>query len=202
MKVANLVCLMAILFLSACSSNNTPKTQYYLLNSPTIMTSVVTENGINSNKDSTEIVSVKLSTLPEYLSQPNLVMHLSEHQLHYSNFHMWAEPLDQGIAKALAEELNNQHRTFTFSVLREIDANENSNIIINIDAFQATHQSQILLKGSYQINNDTLFKHAETLTHFDIRVDLDQDGYAHSVAKMRASIANLAKNITNKLSVK
>lgn len=100
MKQASIVTIFIIILLTACNSNPQQKTQYYLLNSPT------NTNTLDHNNEDQQNIIVELLELPEYLKQPSLVLQLSSHQLHYSHFHMWAEPLQNSIAQALLQELN------------------------------------------------------------------------------------------------
>ena len=82
MKQALIIFSLSIMLITACSSNNTAKTQYYLLNSPTL--NKASDN--NNNNNNKPVVIINLLELPEYLKQASLVLQLSEHQLHYAHF--------------------------------------------------------------------------------------------------------------------
>ena len=154
MKPALIIFLLSILSITACSSNTSPKTQYYILNSPT---SDVIKSGQNTkqskksaNKAKPQLL-VELLALPDYLSQPSLVLQLSDHQLHYSLFNMWAEPLKTGISQALANDLNSLNSSFNYIVKPQQTVNDIADISIKITSFQPTHLSQVILAGSYDI---------------------------------------------------
>ena len=182
MKQASIVTIFIIILLTACNSNPQQKTQYYLLNSPT------NTNTLDHNNEDQQNIIVELLELPEYLKQPSLVLQLSSHQLHYSHFHMWAEPLQKSIAQALLQELNQQDRRFHYV------ANTN----VDITAFHATHQSQAILKGTFSIhdNNITITEKNRT-SNFAITLPLNKNGYEHAVEQMRSSIKQLAEQIIN-----
>ena len=193
MKTVIMVMLSVIMF-TACSSNNTPKTQYYLLNSPTLAVGT-SKNEITKNEPQSTI-SVALLELPEYLAQPSLVLQLSDHQLHYSHFHIWAEPLKLGLAQALSHDLNSNDSKVNFIVNTELRADLKADIIIKISAFQATHQAQVILTGSYIINTEKASPQSDTINNFNLVVDLKENGYPHAVEKMRQVTLLLANDIS------
>ena len=201
MKTALIIMLLSVMTMTACSSNNTPKTQYYLLNSPTKAISVEPAMAKSAaEKEST--LSITLLELPDYLAQPNLVLQLSNHQLHYSNFHMWAEPLNAGLAQALANDLNTIDKHYNVSVTPEVNSTTPADIVIKITAFQATHQSQVILVGNYTLkSSDLRLKNAtkNQAKHFKFAVELSDNGYPHAVEKMRAITLLLAEKISKSI---
>ena len=134
--------------------------------------------------------------LPEYLAQPSLVLQLSDHQLHYSHFHIWAEPLKLGLAQALSHDLNSNDSNVNFIVNTELRADLKADIIIKISAFQATHQAQVILSGSYTINREKVSPQSDIINNFNLVVDLKENGYPHAVEKMRQVTLLLAKDIS------
>ena len=193
MKQASIVTIFIIILLTACSSHPQQKTQYYLLNSPTNINTLD-----HSNEDQQNIV-VELLELPEYLKQPSLVLQLSSHQLHYSHFHMWAEPLQNSIAQALLQELNQQDRRFHYVANTNVSPKALKNkITVDITAFHATHQSQAILKGTFSIqDNNITITEKNRISNFAITLPLNKNGYEHAVEQMRSSIKQLAEQIIN-----
>jgi uncharacterized lipoprotein YmbA len=179
MKQASIVTIFIIILLTACSSHPQQKTQYYLLNSPT------NTNTLDHNNEEQQNIVVDLLELPEYLKQPSLVLQLSSHQLHYSHFHMWAEPL--------------QDSRFHYVANTNVGPKALENkITVDITAFHATHQSQAILKGTFSIhdNNITITEKNRT-SNFAITLPLNKNGYEHAVEQMRSSIKQLAEQIIN-----
>lgn len=179
-------------FLNGCTSSTEKKTHYYLLDSPTSAQPAFSLSAAEKAKRLKRVVS--LSELPRYLHQASLVMQLSDHQLHYSHFHMWAEPLNEAFLNALINDLNIESSQYLYLDKHSAPINQTSEeIVVTLTTFQVTHQSQVLLKGYYQlpINNNILEKY-----DFAIAVDLNADGYVHAVTQMRASIKQLAHEMS------
>jgi uncharacterized lipoprotein YmbA len=198
MKKTLIVAIVSIILLGACSSAPANKTQYYLLNSPTTTNAVNTNNRHNKNS---QHLSITLLELPDYLRQPSLVLQLSSHQLHYSHFHMWAEPLQKSFTQALAQDLNNIDSHFHYIVTpAKNHVTAKTSVVINITAFHATHQSQALLTGTYWLQGKDM-QNPEKEHKFTLTVALNENGYEHAVEKMRKVITSLAQKITNSLVV-
>jgi len=198
MKKTLIVALVSIILLAACGSAPANKTQYYLLNSPTATGAVNTDNRHNNNR---QPLGITLLALPDYLRQPSLVLQLSSHQLHYSHFHMWAEPLQNSFTQALAQDLNNIDSHFHYIVTPvKNQATAATAVVINITAFHATHQSQALLSGTYWLP-DKNGKNPGKAHNFTLTVALNENGYEHAVEQMRKVITSLAQKITDSLVV-
>tara|TARA_R110000787_G_scaffold65584_9_gene147637 strand:+ start:33047 stop:33658 length:612 start_codon:yes stop_codon:yes gene_type:complete len=196
MKQALIIFSLSIMLMTACSSNNTPKTQYYLLNSPTLTKASESENK-NTNKP---VIVINLLELPEYLKQASLVLQLSEHQLHYAYFHMWAEPLQTSITEGLIDDLNTIDSRYNYMAMQnpqQIKAT--TEVIVKITAFHATHQSQAILTGSYWLQHEDN-KQAKNY-HFTLTTALTSDGYPHAVEKMRKIMTQLAEIISKNIAI-
>lgn len=189
----NLIALIFISFIiSACSSDIEQKTRYYLLDSPTSQSAKSTIKPVHS-----PLIIIRVAELPKYLTHASLVMQLSEHQLHYSHFHMWAEPLSHGLSSVIAKDLNQLNAQFQFSNYIENIENVNARVVvIHIDNFHISHQATALITGFYQVRS--LSGDVETIP-FDYRTKLEQDGYAHAVEKLRVSAAKLSADINQNL---
>ena len=198
MKKTLIVTLVSIILLGSCSSAPANKTQYYLLNSPTTTGLVNTDNMHNNNSQQ---LGITLLALPDYLRQPSLVLQISSHQLHYSHFHMWAEPLQNSFTQALAQDLNNLASRFHYIVTpAKNQATAATTVVINITAFHATHQSQALLTGTYWLQGKGV-KNREKEHNFTLTVALNKNGYEHAVEQLRKVITSLAQKITDSLVV-
>jgi len=198
MKKTLIVAIVSIILLGACGSAPANKTQYYLLNSPTTTGAANTDNMHNNNSQPLGII---LLELPDYLRQPSLVLQLSNHQLHYSHFHMWAEPLQNSFAQALAQDLNNIDSHFHYlSTPAKNQVTAATTVVINITAFHTTHQSQALLAGTYWLQGKSE-QNPEKEHNFTLTVALNENGYEHAVEQMRKVITSLAQKITNSLVV-
>ncbi|WP_077285082.1 membrane integrity-associated transporter subunit PqiC [Cognaticolwellia aestuarii] len=195
MKQALIVFSLSIMLITACSSNNTAKTQYYLLNSPTL------NKASDNNNNNKPVVIINLLELPEYLRQASLVLQLSEHQLHYAHFHMWAEPLQVSITEGLLQDLNaiDSHHNY-MPVLNPQQLTSTTEVILKINAFHSTHQSQAILTGRYWLKEKNK-NNAVKVHNFTLTADLNANGYPHAVEKMRAVITELANDIRKNMAV-
>tara|TARA_R110000787_G_scaffold97326_10_gene200946 strand:- start:175 stop:762 length:588 start_codon:yes stop_codon:yes gene_type:complete len=193
MKQVLILTFLLMMLITACSSNITPNTQYYLLNSPSQANKGVVNN------ENRALVALKLIELPDYLKQPSLVLQLSDHQLHYSHFHIWADPLQVSLAEALSQDLNtiDSHNYYiTESTLST--ATVKTDIVVKLSAFHVTHQSQAILAGSYWFQHRGM-KNQEKKYNFKLLLALEDDGYPHAVDKMRKAVTQLAADIATKL---
>jgi len=187
-----LICLLA-----GCSSAPLSKTSYYLLNN---QQAALKTNEISANSSMPkEIRVLSLIDLPEYLNQPHLVMQMADHQLNYAHFHMWAEPLQVGLKKALLTELNASNTDVYFiAENRDNKQDKLTTLTVNIDYFHASSHSLVTLSGQYWLSKPNKNQHPEVQS-FYFEQQLEQDGYPHSVAKMRALVSKLTSKLIKKM---
>ncbi|VVS94100.1 PqiC family protein [Desulfoluna spongiiphila] len=97
-KIVNLIVAGALLLMAGCTSSSTAVT-YHLLHP--VAASV--EAG---SWDPSTYVVVGPVDLPSYLDRPQMVARRSDHTLSVNEYQRWAEPLDEGIARTVAENLS------------------------------------------------------------------------------------------------
>ena len=186
--VISLVFVLSMLTLG-CSSS-TESTNYYLLTNKVQSVQTV-ESLSNSNKKQYQL-TVKL---PEYLQKPYLVMQLDENKIHYSLFHLWAEPLNKGFSKALLFDLNNEqssHYVVSSDNAHQLTAEK---ILITLDYFHITERASVILAGQFLVQNGT----NKSYQRFTFEQTLAADGYTHAISQMRLLITQLSKQITMSL---
>jgi uncharacterized lipoprotein YmbA len=145
------------------------------------------------------LVVIKPIYLSDFLKQTGLVMQTQEHQLHYARSHLWAEKLDEGITKSLLQDLKAADIDYTVSAdYRWLAEQALYEIQINIDQFNATDLSSVVMNGSYWII-DTQTKAIVVNRDFNYHQDLQENGYEHSVSKLRELIGQLSSNIGESL---
>jgi uncharacterized lipoprotein YmbA len=92
--------LAATAALAACVSlKRTPEARFFVLRS-------LAERGAPSQAPSSDPVGVLPVRVPGYLDRPQLVTWLAPGELRIDEFLRWAEPLDAGISRTLAENLD------------------------------------------------------------------------------------------------
>jgi uncharacterized lipoprotein YmbA len=179
--------VMALL-ISGCSSNSkTPlETNYYLLNSQHI-------TNTSSNVDKTVLVEVL--ELPAYLHQPQLVMQLNKHQLHYARFDMWAEPLQSGFTKALIRDLNINDKSIQFVTDEfQLDDKEFNKLSIRVDYFHPSIASKVILSGVFWLNDDNSGQY-KIQQPFTFELLLNEDGYTHAIEQMRQLVTMMSASV-------
>ncbi len=93
--------LLGFLLVAGCIDlgGRTPPTRFFLL-----VAGVPTPNGME-HPDSGALVVVERPLLPAYLNRPQLVSYQAPGEVVIAPFSRWAEPLDVGMARVLAENL-------------------------------------------------------------------------------------------------
>ena len=189
--------LVCVVLLQACSSApNT--TRYYLLNSYQPFEGTATKAPLVVQSATQRQVAVSVN-LPEYLNQPSLVMQIEEHQIHYSLFHVWAEPLRLGTTKSLLLDLNAQGHPLRFVDAQTAMRGEPSaHLDLQIEYFHATSDSRVILSGRYRFaeGESTEILFAEP---FAFEQNLRADGYEPSIVQMRHLVSDLARDLVSRL---
>src|SRR5512147_597677 len=98
-RLTGFVVGVLVLVLSACAS--TPPTRFFIL-SP-IAGSERMGSGMGERCFAFGIGPVKI---PEYLNQPEIVTRLTQNEVRVDEFAKWAEPMEDNISRALAENLS------------------------------------------------------------------------------------------------
>ena len=167
--------------LSACSSAPRSLT-YYLLHT-------TGDSAYTVNKASTAVVIDKI-TLPEYLKHRGLVYQTSDTNLHISTSHLWAEPVDEGLTKALTSALASKQ----VSLLRpdHYASEEAIHMALHLNDFVSTYEGEVVLSGQYVI---THVKGQTQSYPFLFKTPLEDDGFSPSIKAMRNTIQQLAEDI-------
>lgn len=175
------------LLLTACFSGPVTDTSYYLL-----------ENQAGQFMGEMQpvperVIVLQLHELSDYLSQPYLVMQTGAHRLQYARLHMWAEPLSDGISKALLSDLNGGQSTARFIRRGQGALPSGSQVLtVEVERFHVDAESQVILTGQYWLAG-------EAVQPFFLRRRLKDDGFPHSVATMRALLGELADQALSSL---
>ena len=96
MRTAAFACVL--LLLPACASDPPPRTQYLLRAELPSETSQI---------EAPVAIVLSRVTVASYLRSPGLVVESEEHQVRPARYHVWAEPLDEGLRRYLRTEISN-----------------------------------------------------------------------------------------------
>lgn len=188
-----LIVVWCVLVLVGCASSSSSRLNYYLLDSGG---SALT--GPERVSEKRPLLLLGDVTLSEFLRQSSLLVQLEDHQMHYALQHVWAEPLEEAIPKALLKDLRQRSNDLNFERgSTEWFGKERYRLKIQIDQFYPDAQQQVVLSGRYWL---TTVEGGETVARDFLFTDsLTQDGYGHAVVKMRRLVALLADNLLKTL---
>lgn len=156
--------------LSACQSRPSPEIHYYLLQA----TNHEVGRGI------VEIAEVKM---PAYLQTANLMMAVSDLEIRPAQYHLWSEPLQEGVRRVLEAELVGQLKYVDKDVLP-------IRIDLEVELFHVTQSGDVLLKGAWRLQGEDGQGHL-----FSIKTGLEGNGYAEAARGHVRALELLAKAI-------
>ncbi|GGW75036.1 PqiC family protein [Alteromonas halophila] len=188
MPVLRRLVLIGILTILGGCASRAVELHYYMLHSP--------QAAQSSQPDSQIAVVLGDITLPDYLRQRQLAYQTSPTTLHFASQHVWSSPQDEAIHRLLTNALRDQQIAVVTPDRHQASPSPVTLSII-IDDFIPSWEGQLILKGEYIIAYPG---QKDTLRTFDYRTTLTQDGFAHSVAKMRTLITELGARLGSEIS--
>lgn len=187
----NLLCIFIVLVLFACASSN-KQVKYYSLTLNSDHQSLAVANN-QANTEQTHVI-VEPIRLANFLRQEGLVLQVGDHEIVTANYHRWAEPLEEAIAKLVTHELNNKSNHYQFARrIGQWNQNATLQLRFEFDKFHATDNAKIVASGRYWLyekNNTLRVDHA-----FNVSSSLTRDGYLHAVEKLEQAIGKLSDQI-------
>tara|TARA_R110002073_G_scaffold200357_1_gene359467 strand:- start:425 stop:820 length:396 start_codon:yes stop_codon:yes gene_type:complete len=125
-------------------------------------------------------------------------MQIDAHEIYTANYHRWAEPLDEGIAKLLVQVLNKKSDYYQFGrKLEPWKQNVDFYLRLEFEKFHATNSAQVVATGRYWFyTRDSLLKIDKP---FNISINLTRNGYLHTVEKLKLAINKLSVEIMDSL---
>ncbi|MCW8091354.1 PqiC family protein [Alteromonas sp. ASW11-130] len=183
--------VLIVTFLTGCVSQSI-NLNYYLLHSP--------QSAITADKQPRFQISLQKLALPEYLKQRSLVMQTSATTLHFSPHHVWAEPVQSGMIKALEHALWQHHHVLSVPVTLAThnEVLPHAEIAIAVDDFLPVSNGEAILSGKYWIQFPDKSK---KMYIFNLRRNLNQDGFDHAVIQMQELINALGDHIAARLNL-
>lgn len=137
-RIAQWILLASLLALAGCSVVPEPqpdRTRYYVLSAPQVVeTAVFAEDGIT--------LGLKKITLPAYLAKGSIVIRQGAHELNYNDYARWAEPLEDGVARLVRNNLQASprvNRVFTEGF--PFDQDRDFDVAITIHRCEGVRQS-------------------------------------------------------------
>ena len=180
--------------LVACSSQPVVINQY-LLN-----LSHSSESTINNIENDVTVLVTDIS-LPDYLKNRSLVMQQSNGLLSVATKHVWAQPLDSDFGATLANALSDHNGVSAYfapqstSILRNMAENSDMELAISVEHFMPLESGEVVLTGHWQLSRNT----PQPPKKFNLVLPMTENGYAHSVSRMRELIKTLATLIKEEM---
>ena len=139
-------CLLLGWFFVSCATKE-PLPSYFLLTGSGSRTA-------RSQSSGGTVVLVRRVEVPAYLVKTNLVTMSGGIQVQYAATQRWAEPLDQGLSRAVAEDLsrNSRIRAYAFS-LGAPAVDHRYDVWIRLERFEGNDNGEVVLRARWSISD-------------------------------------------------
>ena len=92
--------------------------------------------------------------IPAYLAKTNLVTIKGGMEVQYAATERWAEPLDQGLARAVAEDLSRNSRIRAYGFLPGASPVEHSyEVWIRVERFEGNDNGEVVLRARWSVSS-------------------------------------------------
>jgi uncharacterized protein len=180
------------LFLISCAAVE-PLPSFFLLSN-------ASAGKIRSGQAGGTSVFIRRVDVPAYLATGRLVTMKGGIQVVYATTARWAEPLDQGVARAVAGDLsrNSRIRASGFSPGAPI-AERKYDVWIRLERFEGTDRGEVILRGHWAISTADSSAPISSRT-FDIRRHGWRPGdYPGMVRLLSEAIAEMSREIARSI---
>jgi hypothetical protein len=196
--VRRLLGVAAFVGLAGCAVSD--PTLYYTLGQPGVRAADSPGSASSSRNSATGTDTVGIGVgpviVPVYLARSQIVTRTTSDQLDLAMFHRWAEPLQDGIARVLAEEIGARvptDRILIYPWRGVVGGSLQYQVIVAIVRFDGRPGSDITLDTRWRIlgtNGDELtFKRSRVVE------PVAGDGYEPMVAAMTRALLTLGEQI-------
>jgi uncharacterized protein len=199
-RVPRLLGLAALISLAGCAVSD--PTQYYTLGEPAAMSagSRVIASTLTQRRSVAGTGSVSVGVgpiiMPSYLDRGQIVTSTDAGQVDLAMFHRWAEPLQDGIARVLAEEIGARvptERIVTFPWRGVVARTIQYQVVVAVARFDGRPGGDITLDTRWRIlgrNGDELAFRRSTMIE-----TTGAPGYGPMVAAMTRALLDLGQEI-------
>lgn len=179
------------LMIMGCESTTT-HTQYYQL---------ADEPATATVQEGTKRVVIEPVSLVDFLKRPNILLKQENNTLYVTNYHVWAEPLDKAIARAMVNRINQRGSELRAGQARFSQCLDSQCVSLKliVEGFYPTDQSSVIFSGKYQLKQGT---HLLSQQDFSLAKDLASDGYPHAVEQLKQLVYQLSSQIEQEVTAK
>lgn len=130
---------------AGCAATEPEPVYYVLTGSRSGATTTRAQGALN--------IYVRRVEVPGYLSKPGLVTIRGGTAVDYANTSLWAEPVDQGLSRAIAEDLsqNSRLRAFAFSPASP-PPDHTYEVWIRLERFEGTDNGHAVLRARWWVS--------------------------------------------------
>jgi len=188
-----LPCVAAVLLalgviVSACAGGTSSPTYFYTLSA------VPAAGAAPSGSAPARLrVAVTQVAIPGTVDRPQLVVRTGPNRVAVADFHRWAEPLREGIARALAEDLASQLGAgFEVTVGEAVGAPADARVLVDVQKFEAALGGAVAVDALWAVRP----LKGETRTgRGAIEERATESDYAGVAAAYSRALARLAQDI-------
>jgi uncharacterized lipoprotein YmbA len=195
--IRRLLGLATSIGLAGCAVSD--PTQYYTLGQAAAGSAVSRTSASpqgNAVEPGTVGIGVGPVILPGYLARSQIVIRTGTDQVELSMFHRWAEPLEDGIARILAEEIGAQvptERIVTFPWRGVVARTLQYQVVVAVLRFDGRRGGDITLDTRWRIlgrdGNELVFRRSTMIEA------TERSGYEPMVAAMARALSALGREI-------
>ncbi len=168
------------LIVSACATQKT-EPRYYLLRSDVPVAS--------ATLDPSRAFAMGDVYIAPYIDQPGLLLEIAPGEVRAARYHLWAEPIREGITTFLMQEVS---RLTGENLLPSSSAAKTTRINIRIDQLHGTRDGQARLVAYWWLSDEGVMTSA---SRFAESLPLATEGYAALASAEKQLLAQLAARI-------
>jgi uncharacterized protein len=180
--------LLGLLFLSSCATRE-PLPNFFVLTG-------AGSRAARTHTTGETVVLVRRVEVPSYLARTSLVTMMGGIEVKYSATQRWAEPLDQGLSRAVAEDLSRNSRIRAYGFAPEAPSVDHRyDVWIRLERFEGNDNGEVVLRARWSISSSGSSSPISSRT-----VDIHRNGwqpgdYAGLVRLLSEEVAEMSRQI-------
>ncbi|HEY0792787.1 MAG TPA: PqiC family protein [Chthoniobacterales bacterium] len=172
--------------LAACAAKEALP-QFYILTPP---------NAADEGSRKGASVYIRRVQVPGYLARNSLVTIRAGNQVDYAASARWAEPLDQGVARAVAESLNRFARVRASAFSPNSPPGDHArNVEIRLDRFEGSDTGEVFMTARYEVFSGESSEPQVSRTFQAHRTGWQPGDYAGLTRLLSDEVADLGRQI-------
>ena len=150
-------------------------------------------------KASTPVIAIKKPAIPSYLNRQQLVNRV-EGNLIISQFDLWAEPLEESIARVIASNLSRLTGSLSIQTVEDFTTLNYTKLVeIRIDQFEQDTNGIMLFQGTWKLQSVAGKESENHFFRFNVPITITKNSMTGHVQAMNQAIELLSKKIAANL---